>query len=53
MLAQDVRVDPKRDSRVGMAKTSCHDMHWHSRKEQRRRVKVTEIVQAGVRERLC
>jgi hypothetical protein len=50
MLAEHVGVDAQRHGRVSVAKPGGDDMNWNSGKEQRGRVQMAQIVQAGVRE---
>jgi hypothetical protein len=52
VFAQHVRVDAQRHGRVCVAEPGSHHMHGHSGQEQRGRVQVTQIMQAGMRERL-
>jgi hypothetical protein len=47
-----VRVDAQGHGRVRVAKAGGHDVDWDSSKQQRGRVQVMQIMQAGVGQRL-
>jgi hypothetical protein len=52
VLAQDMGVDPQGHGRAGVAEPGGDYVDRDARQKQRGRVRVTKIMQAGVRERL-
>jgi hypothetical protein len=50
VFAQHMRVDAQRHGWVGVAKPGGHDMYRDSGEEQRGRVQVAQIMQAGMGE---